>query len=111
MGPDNKPHRPVLIHRAIFGTLERFTGVLIEHFAGAFPPWLAPVQVRIPPIADAHAQYDSIFNKLLKLPMKRWSTRATTIKAIRSPPSVRRRRTIHACKSSRPRNTPRSWTT
>ena len=56
MGPDNKPHRPVLIHRAIFGTLERFTGVLIEHFAGAFPPWLAPVQVRILPIADAHAE-------------------------------------------------------
>lgn len=55
MGPDNKPHRPVMIHRAIFGTLERFTGVLIEHFAGAFPPWLAPVQVRILPITDGHA--------------------------------------------------------
>lgn len=54
-GPDNKPHRPVMIHRAIFGTLERFTGVLIEHFAGAFPPWLAPVQVRVLPITDAHA--------------------------------------------------------
>ncbi|WP_420634836.1 threonine--tRNA ligase [Candidatus Palauibacter sp.] len=55
MGPDNKPHRPVMIHRAIFGTFERFTGVLIEHFAGAFPPWLAPVQVRILPITDTHA--------------------------------------------------------
>ncbi|WP_419948786.1 threonine--tRNA ligase [Candidatus Palauibacter sp.] len=55
MGPDNRPHRPVMIHRAIFGTLERFTGVLIEHFAGAFPPWLAPVQVRVLPITDAHA--------------------------------------------------------
>ncbi len=55
MGTDNKPHRPVMIHRAIFGTLERFTGVLIEHFAGAFPPWLAPVQARILPITDAHA--------------------------------------------------------
>ncbi len=55
MGADNKPHRPVMIHRAIFGTLERFTGVLIEHFAGAFPPWLAPVQVRVLPITDAHA--------------------------------------------------------
>jgi len=55
MGTDNKPHRPVMIHRAIFGTLERFTGVLIEHFAGAFPPWLAPVQVRVLPITDAHA--------------------------------------------------------
>ena len=52
-GPDNKPHRPVMIHRAIYGTLERFTGTLIEHFAGAFPVWLAPEQVRVLPIADA----------------------------------------------------------
>ncbi len=54
-GPDNKPHRPVMIHRAIFGTLERFTGNLIEHFAGAFPVWLAPEQVRVIPISDAQA--------------------------------------------------------
>jgi threonyl-tRNA synthetase len=52
-GPDNKPHRPVMIHRAIYGTLERFTGNLIEHFAGAFPVWLAPEQVRVIPISDA----------------------------------------------------------
>jgi threonyl-tRNA synthetase len=52
-GPDNKPHRPVMIHRAIYGTLERFTGNLIEHFAGAFPVWLSPEQVRIIPISDA----------------------------------------------------------
>ncbi|MDX1393396.1 MAG: threonine--tRNA ligase [Gemmatimonadota bacterium] len=52
IGPDNQPHRPVMIHRAIFGTIERFLGVLIEHFAGAFPPWLAPVQVRVLPITD-----------------------------------------------------------
>lgn len=56
IGADNQPHRPVMIHRAIFGTLERFTGVLIEHFAGAFPVWLAPVQVRVLPITDAHAE-------------------------------------------------------
>ncbi|MFQ5747807.1 MAG: His/Gly/Thr/Pro-type tRNA ligase C-terminal domain-containing protein, partial [Gemmatimonadota bacterium] len=56
VGPDNKPHRPVMIHRAIFGTLERFTGVLIEHFAGAFPVWLAPEQVRVVPITDEHAE-------------------------------------------------------
>ena len=55
IGPDNKPHRPVMIHRAIFGTLERFTGFLIEHFAGAFPVWLAPEQVRVLPITDDHA--------------------------------------------------------
>src|SRR6266571_1253898 len=51
-GADNKPHRTIMMHRAIFGTLERFTGFLIEHFAGAFPLWLSPVQVRVLPIAD-----------------------------------------------------------
>src|SRR5467141_2870006 len=51
-GEDNKPHRPVMIHRAIYGTLERFCGFLIEHFAGAFPLWLSPEQVRVLPIAD-----------------------------------------------------------
>jgi len=55
-GPDNKPHRPAMIHRAIYGTLERFTGNLIEHFAGAFPVWLAPEQVRVIPISDAQAE-------------------------------------------------------
>ena len=54
-GPDNKPHRPAMIHRAIYGTLERFTGNIIEHFAGAFPVWLSPEQVRIIPISDAQA--------------------------------------------------------
>ena len=52
-GTDNRAHRPVMIHRAIYGTIERFTGFLIEHFAGAFPLWLAPEQVRVLPIADA----------------------------------------------------------
>ncbi len=47
IGPDNRPHRPVMIHRAPFGSFERFTGMLIEHFAGAFPLWLAPEQVRV----------------------------------------------------------------
>ena len=51
-GADNHPHRPVMIHRAIFGTMERFIGCLIEHFAGAFPLWLAPIQVRVLPITD-----------------------------------------------------------
>lgn len=54
-GPDNQPHRPVMIHRAIYGTLERFIGNLIEHFAGAFPVWLAPVQVTVIPISDDQA--------------------------------------------------------
>ncbi len=55
-GADNRPHRPVMIHRAIYGTLERFVGCLIEHFAGAFPVWLAPEQVRIVPITDDQAE-------------------------------------------------------
>ena len=57
MGPDNVEHRPVMIHRAIYGSLERFLGILIEHFVGAFPTWLAPVQVMIIPIADRHNEY------------------------------------------------------
>jgi len=52
IGPDNAPHRPVMIHRAPFGSMERFVGVLIEHFAGKFPTWLAPEQVRVLPISE-----------------------------------------------------------
>jgi threonyl-tRNA synthetase len=57
IGEDNKPHRPVMIHRALFGSIERFFGVLIEHFAGAFPTWLAPVQVAVLPITDRVNEY------------------------------------------------------
>ncbi len=56
-GADGRAHRPVMIHRAPFGSLERFIGVLTEHFAGAFPLWLAPVQVAVLPIADRHHEY------------------------------------------------------
>jgi threonyl-tRNA synthetase len=56
-GSDNKPHRPVMIHRAPFGSLERFTGVLIEHFGGNFPTWLAPEQVRILPISEKVSEF------------------------------------------------------
>jgi threonyl-tRNA synthetase len=56
-GADNQPHRPVVIHRAPFGSMERFVGVLIEHFAGAFPTWLAPEQVRVLPISEKTADY------------------------------------------------------
>ncbi len=56
-GPDNKAHRPVMIHRAPFGSMERFCGMLIEHFAGAFPLWLAPEQVRVLPISDKADDY------------------------------------------------------
>jgi len=57
IGEDNKPHQPVMIHRALFGSVERFFGVLIEHYAGAFPMWLAPVQIAVLPITDRVNQY------------------------------------------------------
>jgi threonyl-tRNA synthetase len=57
IGADNSEHRPVVIHRAIFGSFERFIALLIEHYAGAFPLWIAPVQVAVLPIADRHAEY------------------------------------------------------
>jgi threonyl-tRNA synthetase len=57
IGKDNTPHRPVMIHRAPFGSVERFMGILIEHFAGAFPLWLAPEQVRILPVSERFADY------------------------------------------------------
>ena len=57
IGADNAEHRPVVIHRAIFGSFERFVAMLIEHYAGAFPLWLAPVQMTVLPIADRHVAY------------------------------------------------------
>jgi threonyl-tRNA synthetase len=54
MGPDNREHTPVVIHRALLGSLERFIGILTEHYGGAFPFWLAPVQVRIVPVGVDH---------------------------------------------------------
>ena len=57
IGEDGEKHRPVMLHRVIFGSIERFIGVLIENYAGAFPTWLAPVQVKLLPIADAHNDY------------------------------------------------------
>jgi threonyl-tRNA synthetase len=57
IGEDNRPHQPVMVHRALFGSVERFFGVLIEHYAGAFPMWLAPVQVAVLPITDRINEY------------------------------------------------------
>ena len=57
MGADNQEHRPVMIHRALMGSFERFIGILIEHYGGEFPLWLAPVQARVLPIADRHVDY------------------------------------------------------
>ncbi|MEX2457007.1 MAG: threonine--tRNA ligase, partial [Balneolaceae bacterium] len=57
IGSDNSKHRPVIIHRAPFGSMERFVSILIEHFAGDFPLWLSPLQVKVLPISDEHAEY------------------------------------------------------
>ncbi len=57
IGEDGQPHQPYMIHRALLGSLERFFGVLIEHYAGAFPVWLSPIQVALVPIADRHVDY------------------------------------------------------
>lgn len=57
VGSDGEKHRPIMIHRVVFGSIERFIGILTEHFAGAYPVWLAPVQVKLLPIADRHLDY------------------------------------------------------
>ncbi|MFZ9383090.1 MAG: threonine--tRNA ligase, partial [Ilumatobacteraceae bacterium] len=57
IAPDGSRRRPIMLHRALFGSIERFFGVLVEHYAGAFPTWLAPVQVRVLPVAESHADY------------------------------------------------------
>jgi len=57
IGEDGQPHRPVMIHRVVLGSIERFIGILIEHYAGAFPAWLAPVQARVIPITERHHEY------------------------------------------------------
>lgn len=57
VGADNSRHRPIMLHRALMGSIERFFGVLVEHYAGAFPTWLAPVQVRVLPVATPHEDY------------------------------------------------------
>ncbi|HQO82897.1 MAG TPA: threonine--tRNA ligase [Synergistales bacterium] len=66
IGPDGNEHRPVMLHRTVFGSLERFMGILIEHYAGAFPFWLAPVQVRIVPVKGEHIPYAAEVESRLK---------------------------------------------
>lgn len=71
IGEDGKAHRPIMIHRALLGSLERFFAVLVEHYAGAFPLWLAPVQVVLLPIADRHQEYAySVAEKLKSLGLR-----------------------------------------
>ncbi len=73
IGEDGQPHRPVMVHRALLGSLERFFGVLVEHYAGAFPVWLSPIQATIIPIADRHLDY----TKTLAAELKKAGLRVT----------------------------------
>jgi threonyl-tRNA synthetase len=88
IGEDGKPHRPILIHRAPFGSLERMIGLLTEHYAGAFPLWMAPVQIAVLPIADRHADYansvrDSLWDRDARLRIEVDDRRETLGKKIR----------------------------
>ncbi len=66
IGADGESHRPIMLHRVIFGSIERFIGILIEHYAGRFPTWIAPVQVKVLPITDKHIQYSLELEKKMK---------------------------------------------
>ncbi len=66
IGEDGNKHRPIMIHRVVFGSIERFMGILMEHFAGKFPLWLAPVQIKILPISDKYAEYAKEMEMTLK---------------------------------------------
>ena len=65
-GPDGQKHRPIMIHRVVFGSIERFIGILIEHYAGKFPTWLSPVQVKLLPITDRNNEYTDKIEAMLK---------------------------------------------
>ena len=107
VGADNARHRPVMIHRALIGSIERFFGVLIEHYAGAFPTWLAPVQARVLPVATAARGVRAKVLARLRgggLPRRRRRTPRTSWAGASAPPSWRRSRTCSwwATTTSRP---------
>jgi threonyl-tRNA synthetase len=66
IGADGEKHRPVMIHRVVFGSIERFIAILTEHFVGAFPVWLSPIQVKILPLVDKHHEYAAKVQKELE---------------------------------------------
>ena len=71
IGEDGQKHRPVMIHRVVYGSIERFIAILTEHFAGAFPVWLAPIQVRILPISERHHEYaKTLVSRLMELDIR-----------------------------------------
>ena len=96
VGADNARHRPIMLHRALFGSIERFFGVLLEHYAGAFPTWLAPVQARVLPVAEAHEAYAAEVAEPAARPRASASTSSTPTTSSASasaPPSWRSSRT------------------
>ena len=66
IGADGEKHRPIMIHRVVFGSIERFIGILIEHYAGKFPTWLAPIQAKVLPVSDKFADYAKQVAEVLK---------------------------------------------
>jgi len=72
IGPDGEKHRPVMIHRVVFGSIERFIAILTEHYAGAFPVWLSPVQVKILPILEKQHDYVAEVKKRWKRKASEW---------------------------------------
>jgi len=72
IGPDGEKHRPVMIHRVVFGSIERFIAILTEHYAGAFPVWLSPVQVKILPILEKQHDYVAELKKRWKRKASEW---------------------------------------
>ena len=104
MGADNTEHMPIVVHRALFGSFERFIGILIEHYAGAFPFWLSPVQVRVVPVGESHRPAADALRSRLPTP----ATASTSTSATRrwvggsATPSWRRSRTCSSGATARP---------
>ena len=97
IGEDGQAHRPVMIHRAPFGSLERFFGLLIEHFAGAFPVWMAPVQAVVIPIAERHQAYaEEVAATLRALPARVQVDGAQRDHALQDPRGADAKDPLHA---------------
>ncbi len=104
VGEDNEPHRPVMLHRVLVGSMERFVGGLIEHYAGEFPLWLAPEQVRVLPISEQWVEAPGSSSKTSRPPASgRISTRGRPWDTGFGTPSSRRCRTWRSSGSEKPR--------
>ena len=107
MGADNREHTPIVIHRALFGSFERFIGILIEHYGGAFPLWLAPVQVKVLPVAEPHHERGrrARGSRCARRACASRSTRATRRSASGSATPSSRRCRSSSCGATRSRST------